>query len=215
MLDLFSGIGGFPLAAKWVWGNDLEIVSFCEVDKYCQKVLRKNFPGVQIHNDRQKLDGNLFKNIDLITGGFPCQDISISGKGKGLEGEKSGLWSEMYRIIGEVRPRYALIENVPMLTVRGGTRVVSDLTKLGYDSEWQVISARYVGAPHLRYRFWLVCYPQHTNSDSIGPHREKVNIIRNNEFRYQQNGDSGQIRKKVSQKNAVCNPISLGLEEVK
>ena len=129
-LDLFSGIGGFALAARWA---GIETVGFCEIDKYAQKVLQKNFPGVPIYEDVNKLNGSEFKDIYLLTGGFPCQDISIAGKGAGIEGERSGLWSELFRIIGEVRPKYALIENVPALTFRGGTRVIGDLTEIGYD----------------------------------------------------------------------------------
>ena len=162
MLDLFSGIGGFSLAASWVWGDDLEIAGFCEIDKYAQKVLKKNFPGVPIYEDITKLNGKSFKNIDLLTGGFPCQDISIAGKGAGLEeGKRSSLWFEMHRIIREVRPRYALIENVPMLTIRGGTRVIADLAEIGYDCEWQIIGADEVGAWHRRKRIWIVAYPGH------------------------------------------------------
>ena len=160
MLDLFSGIGGFSLAAEWVWGDELEIVGFCEIEKYCQKVLQKNFTGVPIHEDITELDGNDFKDIDLITGGFPCQDISIAGKGEGITGKRSGLWFEMHRIIREVRPRYALIENVPMLTIRGGTRVISDLAEIGYDAEWTIIGADDVGAWHRRKRIWIVAYPE-------------------------------------------------------
>ena len=161
MLDLFSGIGGFSLAAQWVWGEDLEIVGFCENEPYPHKVLKKNFPGVPIHEDITKLDGKEFKNIDLITGGFPCQDISIAGRGAGVkEGMRSGLWFDLLRIIRDVRPRYALIENVPMLTIRGGTRVISDLTEIGYDTEWTIISAKDVGAWHLRKRIWIVAYPE-------------------------------------------------------
>ncbi len=161
MLDLFSGIGGFALAAKWVWEDELDIVGFCEIEKYAQKVLQKNFPGVPIYEDITKLNGKDFKNIDLLTGGFPCQDISIAGKGAGLEGARSGLWTEMHRIISEVRPRFALIENVPMLTIRGGTRVIADLAEIGYDCEWQIIGADEVGAWHRRKRIWIVAYPGH------------------------------------------------------
>ena len=161
MLDLFSGIGGFSLAAQWTWGDELEIVGFCEIEKYAQKVLQKNFPGVPIHEDITKLNGKDFKNIDLLTGGFPCQDISIAGKGAGLEGARSGLWTEMHRIISEVRPRFALIENVPMLTIRGGTRVIADLAEIGYDCEWQIVGADDVGAWHRRKRIWIVAYPRH------------------------------------------------------
>ena len=159
MLDLFSGIGGFSLAASWVWGDDLEIAGFCEIDKYAQKVLKKNFPGVPIFEDIQELDGKRFTDIDLITGGFPCQDISIAGKGEGIEGSRSGLWSEMHRIISEIRPRYALIENVPMLIHRGLERVLCDLAQIGYDAEWQIVGADDVGAWHRRKRIWIVAYP--------------------------------------------------------
>ena len=161
MLDLFSGIGGFSLAASWVWGDDLEIAGFCEIDEYCEKVLNKNFPGVPVYKDITQLDGKQFKNIDLITGGFPCQDISVAGRGAGLEeGTRSGLWFEMLRIISEVRPRYALIENVPKLTIRGGTRVIADLTEIGYDASWTIISAKDLGAWHKRARIWIVAYPE-------------------------------------------------------
>ena len=161
MLDLFSGIGGFALAARWTWEEDLDIVGFCEIEEYCQKVLQKNFPDVPIYDDITKLDGNLFNDIDLITGGFPCQDISQAGKGAGIEREtRSGLWFEMLRIISEVRPRYAIIENVPMLTLRGGTRVIEGLAEIGYNAEWTVIGANDIGAWHTRKRIWIVAYPE-------------------------------------------------------
>ena len=164
LLDLFSGIGGFSLAAKWVWGENLDIVGFCEIDDYCEKVLNKNFPMVKVHKDIKELNGKKIKEIDIITGGFPCQDISCAGNGEGIEGERSGLWSEMFRIIGEIRPRFVIIENVPMLTIRGGVRVISDLAKIGYDSEWQTISAKSVGAWHKRDRIWIIAY---SNSDRL------------------------------------------------
>jgi len=161
-LDLFSGIGGFALAARWA---GFETIGFCEIDKYAQKVLKKNFPGVPIYEDVTKLNGDQFKDIYLLTGGFPCQDISIAGKGAGLDGERSGLWTELHRIISEVRPKYALIENVPALTFRGGTRVIGDLTEIGYDCEWQIVGADDVGAPHRRKRIWIVAYSQ--SNDNI------------------------------------------------
>ena len=161
MLDLFTGIGGFSLAASWVWGNELDLAGFCEQDVYCGKVLKKNFPDVPIYPDIKELRGEWFQDIDLITGGFPCQDISVAGKGAGIDGDRSGLWSELCRIISEVRPRYALIENVPMLIHRGLERVLCDLTEIGYDAEWQVIGADDVGARHKRKRIWIVAYPGH------------------------------------------------------
>ena len=160
MLDLFTGIGGFSLAASWVWGNELDLAGFCEQDAYCGKVLKKNFPDVPIYPDIKELRGEWFQGIDLITGGFPCQDISVAGKGAGIDGDRSGLWSELCRIISEVRPRYALIENVPMLIHRGLERVLLDLTEIGYDAEWQVIGADDVGARHKRKRIWIVAYSQ-------------------------------------------------------
>ena len=161
MLDLFTGIGGFSLAASWVWGEELDLAGFCEQDVYCGKVLKKNFPDVPIYPDIKELRGEWFQDIDLITGGFPCQDISVAGKGAGIDGDRSGLWSELCRIISEVRPRYALIENVPMLIHRGLERVLFDLTEIGYDAEWQVIGADDVGARHKRKRIWIVAYPGH------------------------------------------------------
>jgi DNA (cytosine-5)-methyltransferase 1 len=161
MLDLFSGIGGFALAASWVWADDLELQGFCEIDNYCQKVLKKNFPDVPIYDDITELQPEWFDDIDLLTGGFPCQDISVAGKGEGLEGDRSGLWFEMLRLISGIRPRYALIENVPMLLHRGLGRVICDLASIGYDAEWQVVSAADVGAPHLRKRIWIVAYAGH------------------------------------------------------
>ncbi len=160
VLDLFSGIGGFALAGQWVWGNDHEIVGFCEIDKYCHKVLNKNFPGVPIYEDIRKLNGKDFKNIDLITGGFPCQDISVAKPdGKGIDGNRSGLWSEMYRVLGVVRPKFAIIENVANIINRGLERVICDLTRIGYDCEWQMLEGYQVGLPHKRRRIFIIAYP--------------------------------------------------------
>ena len=180
-LDLFSGIGGFALAARWA---GFETIGFCEIDKYAQKVLKKNFPGVPIYDDVTKLKGSQFKDIYLLTGGFPCQDISIAGKGAGIEGERSGLWSELHRIISEVRPKYALVENVPALTFRGGTRVIGDLTEIGYDCEWQIVGADDVGAPHRRKRIWIVAY---ANGNS------KSNVPINEDQRCRKLGEEGDV----------------------
>ena len=155
-LDLFSGIGGFALAARWVgW----ETVGFCEIDPYCQKVLRKHWPDVPIYEDVRELDGQDYKGaVDIITGGFPCQDISLAGKGVGIDGERSGLWSELARIIGEIRPAYAVMENVSALLGRGLDRVAGDLAEIGYDCEWHCIPASAIGAPHRRDRIWIIAY---------------------------------------------------------
>jgi len=162
VLDLFSGIGGFSLGLERA---GMTTVAFCEIEPYCQAVLRKHWPDVPIYddvrtltNERLKADG--ITGIDLICGGFPCQDISNAGKRAGIEGERSGLWSEFARIIGEVRPRYALLENVAaLLSGDGGRwfgRVLGDLAEIGYDAEWHCIPASYVGAPHRRDRVWII-----------------------------------------------------------
>ena len=161
-LDLFSGIGGFSLAASWVWGKEHNIVSFVEIDLFCQKVLKKHWPDVPIHSDirNYKHDGT---TIDLLTGGFPCQDISVAGKQGGVRCERSGLWTELCRIISDTRPKYAIVENVPNLLNggRGGwfSVVLQDLAKIWYDAEWHCIQAAAVGAPHIRDRIWTIAYP--------------------------------------------------------
>ncbi len=162
-LDLFSGIGGFALAAWWVgW----ETVGFCEIEPYCRQVLRKHWPDVPIYEDVKDVTAERLKSdgieCDILTGGFPCQDISYAGKGAGIDGKRSGLWSELARIIGEVRPRYAVLENVAALLNRGLERVTGDLAEIGYDCEWHCIPASAVGAPHRRDRIWIIAYP---NSD--------------------------------------------------
>lgn len=175
VLDLFSGIGGFSLGLERTGG--FETVAFCEIDEHCRKVLHKNFQknligGPPIFSDIERLhyiDGKLTDKkfplyalktkVDVICGGFPCQDISTGNvNGKGLEGERSGLWSEYKRLIEEVRPKYAIIENVANLRSRGLSRVLKDLWTLGFDCEWNIISACSVGALHRRERIWLVAY---------------------------------------------------------
>lgn len=160
LLDLFSGIGGFSLAAKWVWKDELEIKGFCDIDEYCISLLEKRFPGVPIFRDVQKLTIEKTGDIDIMTGGFPCQDISLAGKGAGInEGTRSGLWFEYLRLIRGLRPKFAVIENVAALTHRGLNIVLRDLAKAGYDAEWQCISAAEVGAWHKRERIWVIAYP--------------------------------------------------------
>ena len=163
-LDLFSGIGGFALAARNVgW----DTVAFCEIEDYPRKVLAKHWPDVPIYKDVRDVTAKRLRSdgitADIITGGFPCQDISLAGKQVGIDGERSGLWSELARIIGEVRPRYAVLENVAALlsgdSGRWFQRVLGDLAEVGYDCEWHCIPASHVGAPHRRDRVWIIAYP--------------------------------------------------------
>lgn len=157
-LDLFSGIGGFSLGLERA---GFKTVAFCEIDPWCRRVLAKHWPGVPIYDDVRNLDAARLRadgieRIDAICGGFPCQDISLAGKGAGLEGERSGLWREYSRLLGELRPRYAIVENVGALRARGLAAVLADLAALGFDAEWHAIPAAAVGAPHLRDRVWIV-----------------------------------------------------------
>ena len=158
-LDLFSGIGGFALGAYWA-GLRFDGHYFSEVDNYAIRVYQQRFPDAIGLGDIRKIRGQDLPKGDWITcGGFPCQDISVAGKGAGLEGERSGLWFEYARLIGEIRPCYAVMENVGALSFRGLDTVLGSLAEIGYDAEWCDIRASDVGAPHKRERIWIVAYP--------------------------------------------------------
>ena len=162
VLDLFSGIGGFSLGLERA---GFKTVAFCEVDKKCQAVLKKHWPDVPMFDDVSNLKGkDIEEKIDVICGGFPCQDISLAGKGAGLAGKRSGLWSEFHRLIEEIRPKYAIIENVSALRSRGLDQVLRALSEIGYDAEWHCITAASVGAPHRRDRIWIVAYADNEGS---------------------------------------------------
>ena len=159
-LDLFAGIGGFALGFKRA---GIETAAFCENDPYAQAVLGKNFPGVTIFPDVRTLDARTFGQVgvatpEIICGGFPCQDISVAGRGAGIGGARSGLWREFHRLIGEIGPRWVVIENVVALRTRGLDQVLGGLAALGYDAEWHCIPASAVGAPHRRDRVWIIAY---------------------------------------------------------
>jgi DNA (cytosine-5)-methyltransferase 1 len=160
VLDLFSGIGGFSLGLERTGG--FETVAFCEIEPFPRKVLAKNWPEVPIYDDVRTLTAERLAAdgiaVDVICGGFPCQDISTAGKGAGLAGERSGLWSEIARLVGELRPSYVIVENVSALLGRGLGTVLGDLAALGYDAEWHCIPASHVGAPHRRDRIWIIAY---------------------------------------------------------
>jgi DNA (cytosine-5)-methyltransferase 1 len=160
-LHLFAGAGGGILAGQ-LRGN--RCVCAVELDPYAQAVLvaRQNdgtFPPFPIWDDVRTFDGRRWRRIvDVVAGGFPCQDVSAAGTGDGLDGERSGLWTEMARIIREVQPRRVEVENSPMLTSRGLGRVLGDLAAMGFDVEWGVLSAADAGAPHLRERIWILAH---------------------------------------------------------
>lgn len=158
VLDLFSGIGGMSVGLEKA---GFKTVAFCDNDKRCHSILKKNWPEVPIFNEVSTLANKVLyesgiKSIDVICGGFPCQDISAARNGPGLTGKRSGLWGEYARIIGEIKPKYVIIENVANLRKRGLGTVLQDLACMGYDADWSIISAASVGAPHQRDSLWIV-----------------------------------------------------------
>lgn len=154
VLDLFSGVGGFSLGLERTGG--FQTVQFVEQDPACQRVLKKHWPDVPLHGDITTFEPLL--RYDVICGGFPCQDIFLSGKGAGIEGERSGLWFQYLRIIDDVRPSWVLIENVAALRQRGLNQVLSGLAEIGYHSRWDCIPGTRVGAQHRRDRVWIVAH---------------------------------------------------------
>jgi len=163
--SLFSGIGGFDLGFERA---GIETTWQVEIEDYARRVLQRHFPRAQRFNDIRECGKHNLAPVDIVSGGFPCQDISNAGKRAGIDGERSGLWSEYARIIRELRPRYVVVENVAALLGRGMERVLGDLAACGYDAEWQSISAAHVGAPHLRERIWILAYPRCGSGKAAG-----------------------------------------------
>ncbi len=156
ILSLFSGIGGFELGLERAGLGPVLWQS--EIDRFCRRVLRHHWPSAQLMGDVRSVKAGRVPPVDLICGGFPCQGISSAGKGRGLEDERSGLWGEFARVIGELRPSWVVIENSPRITSRGLDRVLGDLAARGYDAAWDCVPASAVGAPHRRDRFYLVAW---------------------------------------------------------
>lgn len=160
-LALFAGAGGGILGGHLLGWRTVAAV---EIEDYPRRVLLQRqadglLPRFPIWDDIRTFDGKPWAGkVDVVSGGFPCQDLSAAGKGAGLDGERSGLWKEMARVICEVRPTYAFIENSPMLTIRGLDRVLCDLAKMGFDANWGVLGASDVGAKHKRDRIWIVAH---------------------------------------------------------
>jgi len=159
VISLFSGIGGFDLGLQRA---GFEIAAQIEIDPFCQAVLEKHWSEVERYGDIRKMDE--FPRADILCAGFPCQDISLAGKGAGLSGSRSGLWTEALRAVRMVQPRYAILENVAALRNRGLCTILGALAESGYDSEWDCLPASAYGAPHQRDRLFIIAY---THSEHI------------------------------------------------
>lgn len=154
--SLFAGVGGFDLGFERA---GMTCSWQVEIDDYCQKVLSKHWPSVPKFRDIKEFPPPGFDaHVDVICGGFPCQDISSVGKRRGIAGEKSSLWKEMLRVVRTLRPKVVVVENVSALLIRGMDTVLGDLAECGYDAGWEVLSAKDVGAPHLRKRVFIIAY---------------------------------------------------------
>jgi DNA (cytosine-5)-methyltransferase 1 len=194
--SLFSGIGGFDLGLERA---GMEIAWQVEIDPYANRVLARHWPDVERWEDVRTFPPAGDWSVDLICGGFPCVDISNSQTAQtpnresvleGLDGEESGLWHDMFRVVRQLRPRFVLIENSSALLVRGLDRILCDLASERYDAEWSVISAASMGAPHLRRRCYILGYRDMEDADSEG--------LEGDEFRFlaeprdwRQHADSG------------------------
>lgn len=157
--ELFTGIGGLSLGLERAGHTP---TWFAENDPFCSQVLAHHWPTVPNLGDVTTIDWENVPRVDLIAGGFPCQDVSGAGDRAGIEGQRSGLWAHLAQAIRVLRPRYVLVENTPGLLARGMGRVVGDLAALGYDTQWDCVPAAAVGASHLRARIWILA---HTRSE--------------------------------------------------
>lgn len=170
----FSGIGGLELGLERSIPSS-KVIWQCEQDKFCQQVLKKHWPEARLYNDIRTMSTQDVERPTILCGGFPCQDISLAGKGEGIHGKKSGLWHHMLALIGRILPRIIVLENVSAITFRGGRDVVGSLAELGYSCEWGVIrSGSTFGAPHRRARWFCVAYSYHrSEAPEIQATREK------------------------------------------
>ena len=209
--SLFAGIGGFDLGLERA---GFEIAWQVEIDPYCQRVLAKHWPNVQRYGDIRAIDWATVPRVDLLCGGFPCQDLSFAGKRAGIDGERSGLWSEYVRAIRALRPQYIIVENVPgLLTNAYMGRVLGDLAASGYDAEWDCLPASAFGAKHERDRVWIVA---HAASNGLEALSTKAGILmeaaipRNGGFARAEGGES-MVFSEPAYRQMVAEPNILGV----
>jgi DNA (cytosine-5)-methyltransferase 1 len=191
-LDLFSGIGGNSLGLQ----NYVKTIAYCEADRHAQSVLLSRMADgkigrAPIWDDITTLRGSMFSSrysfgnvvpIDIITGGFPCQDISTAGRGAGLEGKRSGLFFELCRLVKEINPRFVFLENVPAVRARGLRTIIREFTDLGYDCRWTCVSAKEVGASHLRKRWFLLAHANGKRLQATGAEQPASRPIEQSEW---------------------------------
>ncbi len=201
LIDTFSGIGGFSLAAEQIVGG-FETVAFVECEPYCQKILKKHWPTVPIYDDIRTYKPETY-SADVICGGFPCQDISVAGRGEGITEEtRSGLFHELLRVICLVRPRFVVLENVSAILNNGLDIVLGELYKAGYDAEWACFPASMVGACHQRDRWWLVGYPSNSQyNGSSSPEKSRSIEETNGRFEKRQN-EIGKLKGSSQSRNS-------------
>ncbi len=195
--SLFSGIGGIEIAFE---EQGFKTEWFVENEPYAQAVLQKRFPETKVYADITKIDFTKVPRIDILTGGFPCQDISGAGKRIGIEGSRSSLWKYYAKAIRILRPKFALIENVSALAIRGLDVVLSDLAQIGYDAEWYNMSASAVGAPHQRERIFIIAYPngnRESNESIYGESRQGVVGLSNSSGVGWDNGSNNREERQV------------------
>jgi DNA (cytosine-5)-methyltransferase 1 len=173
--SLFAGIGGFDLGFERA---GIKTVWQVEIDPFCRKVLERHWPNVRRFEDVRGCSDLNLSAPDIVSGGFPCQDISRAGKGAGIEGARSGLWFDMYRIIRQLRPRFVVVENVAALLDGAIGRVLADLAAAGFDAEWRVFRASDFGAPHERQRLFIVAYPDESNGQAgMGVKQDRAQTV--------------------------------------
>ena len=212
VLDLFSGVGGFSLGLERA---GMETIAFCEYDEHARKVLEKHWPEVPIHKDVRELGGKQYRgSVDVVCGGFPCQDLSVAGKKQGFGGERSSLYREMLRIISECLPRYAIFENVTGLLAgesgRWFAQFLYDLAEIGYDAEWHCISASELGAHHHRDRVWIIAYP---NNNGYAAPKERQSLQKGNGSNKKGAKPASELER-LSSKGVPSNSNLLGCERL-